>query len=401
MNSLVPTRFLIAVMLVAACSSASKPPVGSTCLKNTDCASPLVCTFGRCHTACTEARDCPAGQLCVKGADGTGCQLPTEAHCLYRSDCAAPLTCALDRQCRVECQTDVDCATRSQLCVMPDQVCAEPEEVDANTHRLRNAQPGQPAPDAAAPDASAADAAAPDAAPADGLAQSCTPGTTMCSGQKQATCMGGLWVVANSDCAQGCDQMAGACRVCPTATCRSVRVVFHGAVSNQADVQLAVDDGKVIRTASDTDPLIGQQTLLFGNFTDDKKQYTSDNTACSLPSYGPRTNVYYLAPTGPLAVASSWYGGADDFKDQQYCQSCPNFGCDNLISTPKRIDKIEVLANSGDATCRVCLYRAGGPSAATLIRCLPPNTSLSGMELDPMVAPALLDLDNGQRCGSY
>jgi hypothetical protein len=284
---------------------------------------------------------------------------------------------------------------------LPDHVCAEPEEIDGVSHRLRNAQPP------IVPDAGVADAGGPDAAVAADVAlaadanQSCVPNSNMCVGNKTATCMNGLWVTANSDCATGCDPGTGACRVCPASTCRSVRVVFHGAVDTKPDVQLAVDDGKLARTSSDMDPLIGMQTLLFGNFTDDKKQYTTDNTACGLPNFAARTNVYYLGPSGPLNLVASWFGNADDFATQNYCQSCPNFGCDNPISTPKRIDKIELLADSGDLTCKVCLYRAGGPSAATLIRCLSPNTSVTGADLAAANAPALLQLDDGQRCANY
>jgi hypothetical protein len=333
---------------------------------------------------------------------------------------------------------------------LPDGVCAEPAELDATGLRLRNAQPdpvpddsdagspadtGSDAPlDASAPEAPAGsctdrtrNGAETDidcgggvcpACPLDkgcsqpsdcasgqclnGACRECAPGSTQCTGTKQSNCMNGLWVVANQDCPSGCDTGTGRCRVCPTATCASVRVIFHGATSAKSDVQLAVDDNKVPKTASDSDPLIGQKTVLFGNFTADKKQYSSDNTVCGLPDYGARTNVYYLAQQDGLAVASSWYASAVDFQDDRYCQSCPNFGCDNFISTPKRIDKIELLAASGDLTCKVCLYRAAPPSDATLIRCVGPNTVLTGPDLDPASkAPALLQLDDGKRCGSY
>lgn len=390
MNSLFRARLALLGFVLAACSSKSSPPVGNPCLMNSDCASALVCTFGHCHTACATARDCPTGQLCLKGSDGASCQPPAEAHCLYHSDCPMPLTCALDRQCRAQCQTDVDCATSTQSCVLPDHVCAEAIEVDPTTHHLRNAQPPVETDAGAAPDAS------PDVAD-----QSCVPSSTMCMGKKSAVCMNGIWVVANSDCATGCDPGTGACRVCPASTCKSMRVIFHGAVNMQPDVQLAIDDGKVARTSNEMDPMIGQQTLLFGNFTDDHKQWTTDNTACGLPNYAARTNVYYLAQKAAVAVASSWYGDAADYADQMYCQSCPNFGCDNSISTPKRIDKIEVLANSGDASCKVCLYRGDSPASATLVRCLGPNTSVTGADLDPAKAPSLIQLDDGQQCASY
>jgi hypothetical protein len=178
-------------------------------------------------------------------------------------------------------------------------------------------------------------------------------------------------------------------------------VIFRGATASKPDAQLAVDNGMVPRTTSDSDPLIGMQTVLFGNFTADKKQYTTDNTACSLPDYGMRSNVYYLAQKDGLSVASSWYGGAEAYKEERVCQSCPNFGCDNFISTPKRIENIEILANSGDLTCKICLYKGSPPSDANLIRCVGPNVTLTGAELAGASAPALLQLDDGQRCGSY
>src|SRR4051812_2660963 len=110
------------------CGSDAPPPVGAVCVVNSECNNPLSCTFGRCHETCREARDCPTGQRCVMGPAGAVCQL--NAVCTYRSDCPVPLICALDRQCRNQCQADIDCPTKTQKCVMPDKVCAEPEELD-------------------------------------------------------------------------------------------------------------------------------------------------------------------------------------------------------------------------------------------------------------------------------
>jgi hypothetical protein len=214
-------------------------------------------------------------------------------------------------------------------------------------------------------------------------------------------------VIDNDDCASGCDTGTGACRICAPSTCESVKVIFHGATASKADVELSVDDPTVPRVLS-VNPdagaggaLIGQKTVLFGNFTADKTQHVTDNTACGLPRFELQTNIYYLAQDAGLGVKSSLYASADagsvDFQNMQYCQACPNYGCDNFISTPARIDKIEILANGGDLTCEVCLYRTDG----TLIRCVSPNTTLSGDDLASAMAPALLKLDDGKRCGSY
>jgi hypothetical protein len=153
------------LLLVGACGGGAKPPPGDPCLKNSDCTNPLSCGYGLCHVTCTEARDCPTGQDCVKAPAGNVCQLPVETHCDYRSDCRAPLVCALDRQCRSQCQADIDCPTPTQRCVgsTPDTVCAEPAEINAQTKLLEKSL-GTPVP-AAPPDAGAGDGAPGDGGP--------------------------------------------------------------------------------------------------------------------------------------------------------------------------------------------------------------------------------------------
>ncbi|MDB4980073.1 MAG: hypothetical protein JWM82_825 [Myxococcales bacterium] len=146
------------VLLIVACSGGSKPPPGKPCLMNSECTSPLSCSFGTCHVTCVEARDCSPGQDCVKSPKGSVCQQPTEKHCDYRSDCQSPLFCAVDRQCRSQCKVDIDCPTSTQKCVAPDMVCAEPGDINPTTHLLKNAL-ATPVPDA--PDGGAGDGAAP------------------------------------------------------------------------------------------------------------------------------------------------------------------------------------------------------------------------------------------------
>jgi Bacterial pre-peptidase C-terminal domain len=115
------------------CGGATKPPPGTACALNSDCASGLICTFGLCHEACRLNSDCPTGTLCVRsGAAGdaasiTVCQLPVETKCVYNSQCKSPLVCARDEQCRNQCQTDVDCVspqicTTSKVCALQSQL---------------------------------------------------------------------------------------------------------------------------------------------------------------------------------------------------------------------------------------------------------------------------------------
>ena len=143
------------VLVVAGCGSKS-PPIGVTCVRNTDCQNPLSCTFGKCHETCREARDCPDGHRCIAVAGAGVCQL--EGKCAYLSECPEPLVCALDRQCRSQCREDKDCATPTQKCLRPDNVCAEPAEIDPSGAKLKN---GQATPVPAAPDGGVLDTSVP------------------------------------------------------------------------------------------------------------------------------------------------------------------------------------------------------------------------------------------------
>jgi hypothetical protein len=126
---------VLSACLAAGCSSAKKIEVGGTCILNSDCNSPLVCTAGKCHDACHTSADCPAGQSCITASDqSTVCQLPVETHCIYDSDCPTGLKCATDQRCRNQCQGDVDCFP-GQICTTT-QTCAEPNQVDSNNNLL-------------------------------------------------------------------------------------------------------------------------------------------------------------------------------------------------------------------------------------------------------------------------
>ncbi|MCU0672316.1 MAG: hypothetical protein MUE69_05930 [Myxococcota bacterium] len=84
--------------------------LGASCERNTQCDAPLVCRLARCRQECASARDCPIGSVCVTDTLGVGaCRLPDEASCVRPSDCPTPLVC-LAGACTNECASDRDCA---------------------------------------------------------------------------------------------------------------------------------------------------------------------------------------------------------------------------------------------------------------------------------------------------
>ena len=107
--------FLFAAALGGACSSGdttatTAASVSEGCSINSDCTSPLVCAFRRCHNACTTSRDCDPGQRCVASDRPFHvCQLAVETKCSFNSDCAAGQVCGVDGQCRDQCKVDRDC----------------------------------------------------------------------------------------------------------------------------------------------------------------------------------------------------------------------------------------------------------------------------------------------------
>jgi hypothetical protein len=119
----------VSLLLVLGCGSSSKPPVGQSCSLASECNNPLSCTFGRCHTACVQTRDCPAGQRCVKVTGGNVCQLDEEKRCPASGACQQPLICAIDLLCRNNCTTAADC-TLGQMCA--SGTCAESIEVGSD-----------------------------------------------------------------------------------------------------------------------------------------------------------------------------------------------------------------------------------------------------------------------------
>ena len=115
--------------VMAACSSdtPAQVGVGEGCIINTDCSSPLVCAFRKCHVACTTSRDCDLGQRCMASDRPFHvCQLPTERTCSYNSDCPPQQACGPDRQCRDQCAADRDCLG-GQVCL--GATCADTAEL--------------------------------------------------------------------------------------------------------------------------------------------------------------------------------------------------------------------------------------------------------------------------------
>jgi hypothetical protein len=124
------------VLALSRCSSdgPARSGLSADCVVNSDCNNPLQCSFGLCHKACKETRDCPANQHCLKLPEGPVCQLQADTvQCVYSSQCPSPLKCAVDSKCRVPCEASGDCLP-SQLCTQ--FVCADKDEVDPDSREL-------------------------------------------------------------------------------------------------------------------------------------------------------------------------------------------------------------------------------------------------------------------------
>ena len=131
--------WMVVGLLLWACGSdtsdehATAKHLGEGCAINSDCETPYVCVFERCHVECLSTEDCPKPQRCVKWDEGVGvCQLDEELACNADKACPGKQVCALDGKCRDFC-TDVSDCLKDQLCV--DSVCAEPDEVE-NGHLI-------------------------------------------------------------------------------------------------------------------------------------------------------------------------------------------------------------------------------------------------------------------------
>lgn len=107
---------------------ADETPLRTTaqgCSLSSECTSPLVCAFAKCHQACKSSRDCSGkGERCVQSDKPYYvCQ---KQGCSRNSECLGKQTCAVDGQCRDQCLTQKDCLS-DQVCT--GGVCADTEEL--------------------------------------------------------------------------------------------------------------------------------------------------------------------------------------------------------------------------------------------------------------------------------
>ncbi len=103
----------------ASCGGPSQVGLSQSCSLNSDCDSPLVCVFSRCHQQCKTSEDCASGERCVASGNGGDevCQLAQESSCSGGAGCAGNEVCTpIDLQCRMGCQSSLDCRA-GQYCV--------------------------------------------------------------------------------------------------------------------------------------------------------------------------------------------------------------------------------------------------------------------------------------------
>ncbi|MET0593083.1 MAG: hypothetical protein ABW133_10310, partial [Polyangiaceae bacterium] len=134
-----------AVLALGGCAGDDERPyakLAEGCVLNTDCDSPLVCAFRKCHNACSTSRDCQPGQRCVASDRPFNvCQLESERDCQYHSQCAVRQLCGVDGRCRDQCAADRDCLP-AQLCV--SGTCAELSELVNGGLPIRPGDAGPP-----------------------------------------------------------------------------------------------------------------------------------------------------------------------------------------------------------------------------------------------------------------
>jgi hypothetical protein len=115
---------LLGVTVIASpgCSSSSPGHVGLSqgCSINSDCDSPLICAFGKCHEQCgsedSSTRDCPAGERCVASGGYNVCALASELQCSAATPCVTGLVCEVDDQCHGPCSATQGCPAQ-QSCI--------------------------------------------------------------------------------------------------------------------------------------------------------------------------------------------------------------------------------------------------------------------------------------------
>lgn len=129
--------------LLAACGSSESEKLKAArltegCALNSECESPLICAFERCHRECEEDRDCPSTERCVRNDRGYVCQLEVETVCKRNGDCSPSQVCGDDGECRDECDSSDDC-TKGQVCAKSKEcasMSAEKDTLDAQMNIL-------------------------------------------------------------------------------------------------------------------------------------------------------------------------------------------------------------------------------------------------------------------------
>jgi hypothetical protein len=133
-------RLMLGLGLVAgellptlACTGSHLAGIAQSCAINSDCNSPLICVFTRCHNACRASVDCPTGQRCVPSGIGGDnvCQLPIDSVCAA-APCLGGAVCGADGQCRPPCTTSsgATCVTgQSCVKVADTSSCYDPNNV--------------------------------------------------------------------------------------------------------------------------------------------------------------------------------------------------------------------------------------------------------------------------------
>ncbi len=121
----IPILAPIALLFAFGCTSEeARLSLGGQCELTSECEAPLVCRLERCRRECLSSRDCALGLRCVKAQDGLGvCQLPEERTCVRDSECVTPLVCRTE-SCINECAEDRDCPA-AQRCDEETASCAE------------------------------------------------------------------------------------------------------------------------------------------------------------------------------------------------------------------------------------------------------------------------------------
>jgi hypothetical protein len=126
-----PLLAALVIASFASCDGSSSTKttgmLAAGCTLNSDCDSPLVCAFQRCHNECTSSRDCATGQRCVASdRPFKVCQLDEERACSTNAECPLGMLCGVDGQCRDQCVTNRDCIS-GQTCV--SRTCADTAEL--------------------------------------------------------------------------------------------------------------------------------------------------------------------------------------------------------------------------------------------------------------------------------